>query len=222
MEYKKFVCIYLFEYLNLLEILTLLYDSLDFAAMHQVECIDLVHIQAVEAMVTDMMMIVMEAGRKIEMAMAIEMMTAIVVMEIVMVEIMRSVTAGTVTEMMTTGEEVEVLITNMKREAGARIEIVMMMMDNTHLGMNLYDKNLLLFYGQAFRSIKHDPLFIVSSRSPFSSSSMTFLSSRMFLRYCFKLINCRLFISVTDSFHFEKNSSTFNFLSFLGHLIVRI
>jgi len=98
-------------------------------------------------MVTDMMMIVMEAGKKIEMAMvmerkengAIEMMIDIVVMEIVMAEIMRIVMAGMDTEMTTTGEEVEVLITNMTQEAGALIEIVMMMMDNTHLGMNLYD-----------------------------------------------------------------------------------
>lgn len=128
------------------EILTVLYYSPGFATMQLVECIDRVHIQAVEPMVTDMTMIVMEAGRKIEMAMlmekiengAIKMMIEIVVMEIVMAEIMRIVMAGMVTEMMTTGEEVKVLtVTNMNQEAGAQIEIAMMMMDKTLLGMYL-------------------------------------------------------------------------------------
>jgi len=133
------------EYRNFLEILTVLYDSPGFATMQLVECTDRVHIQAVEPMVTDMMMIVMEAGRKIEMAMvmekkengAIKMMIEIVVMEIVMAEIMRIVMAGIVIEMMTTGEEVKVLTTNTNQEAGARIEIVMMTKDKTHLGMYL-------------------------------------------------------------------------------------
>lgn len=112
------------------------------------ECIGLVHIQAVETMVIDMMKIVMQAGRKIEMAMvmeeqekwALEMMIDIVAMEIVMVEITRSVMAGKVTEMMTTGEEVEVLTTNMIQEAGALIEtVIWMMMAKTRLGMSLYN-----------------------------------------------------------------------------------
>ena len=131
--------------------------------MQQVECIDLVHIQAVEPMVTDMMMIVMEAGRKIEMAMvmeekengAIEMMINIVVMEIVMAEIMRIVMAGMVTEMTTTGEEAEALITNMTQEAGALIEIVVMMMDNTHLGMNLYDLIPVILRTRLAQAFKH-------------------------------------------------------------------
>lgn len=115
--------------------------------MHLVECIDLVHIQAVDPMVTDMMMIVM-GGRKIEMVMvmeekknwAIEMMIALAAKEIVMVEIMRNVMAGKAIEMMTTGEEVEVLITNMTREAEALIEsVIMTMMASTRLGMTLYD-----------------------------------------------------------------------------------
>lgn len=115
--------------------------------MHLVECIDLVHIQAVDPMVTDMMMIVME-GRKIEMVMvmeekknwAIEMMIVLAAKEIVMVEIMRNVMAGKAIEMMTTGEEVEVLITNMTREAEALIEsVIMTMMASTRLGMTLYD-----------------------------------------------------------------------------------
>jgi hypothetical protein len=93
-------------------------------------------------MVIDMMMIVMQAGRKIEMAMvmeekekwALEMMIGPVVMEIVMVEIMRTVMAEKVTEMMT-GEEVGVLTTNMIQEAGALIEsVISMTMANTHLG----------------------------------------------------------------------------------------
>ena len=105
---------------------------------------------------TDMMTIVMEVGRKIEMAMVMEkkengdikMMIEIVVMEIVMAEIMRIVMAGMVTEMMTTGEEVKVLtITNMNQEAGALIETVMMMMDKTHLGMYLgFDPFLEFFF----------------------------------------------------------------------------
>lgn len=140
----KYVSIYVCGYLNLETILIVLYDSPGFAIIQQVECIGL----AVEPMVIDMMMIVMEAGRKIEMAMvmeekengAIEMMIGIAVMEIAMAETMRNVMAGMVTEMMTTREEVEVLITNMTQEAGVLIEtviVVMMMMANTHLGMNL-------------------------------------------------------------------------------------
>lgn len=154
---------YVCEYLNLLEILTVLYESPGFATMQQVECIDLVHIQAVEPMVTDMMMIVMEAGKKIEMAMvmerkengAIEMMIDIVVMEIVMAEIMRIVMAGMVTEMTTTGEEAEALITNMTQEAGALIEIVVMMMDNTHLGTNLYDLIPVILRTRLAQAFKH-------------------------------------------------------------------
>ena len=117
--------------------------------MHQVECIGLVHIQTMNLMVIDMMMIVM-GGRKIEVDMvmaekengAIETMISIVVMEIVMVETMRNAIAKTATGMMSTGKEVKVsMITNMALEAGALIEImiaVMMMMVNAHLGMNLY------------------------------------------------------------------------------------
>jgi hypothetical protein len=100
-----------------------------------VECIDLVHTQALEAMVIDMKKIVMRAGRKIEMAMvmeekekwALEMMIGTIAMEIVMV--------GTVTEMMIE-EEVEVLTTIMMIQgAGILIEIVIsMMMANTRLG----------------------------------------------------------------------------------------
>lgn len=95
------------------------------------ECIDLVHTQAVEAMVIGMMMIVMRAGRKIEMAMvmeekekwALEMMIGTVAMEIDMVE------------MMMTGEEVEVLTTNMIQEVGVLIEsAIWMRMANTRLG----------------------------------------------------------------------------------------
>jgi hypothetical protein len=124
------------------EILIFLNNLPGFATIHQVECIDLVHTQTWEAMVIDMMMIVMQAGRKIEMAMvmeekekwALEMMIGPVVMEIVMVEIMRTVMAEKVTEMMT-GEEVGVLTTNMIQEAGALIEsVISMMMANTHLG----------------------------------------------------------------------------------------
>lgn len=144
--------VYVLEFLNLSEILTVLYDLPGFATIQQVECIDLVHIQTVEPMVIDTMMIDMETERKIEMVMeekenwAIEMMIGIIAMEIVMVEIMRNVMAEMVTEMMTTGEEVEVLITNMTREAGARIETVMMMMANTRLGMSLYDIITLINY----------------------------------------------------------------------------
>lgn len=146
------MCVYVLEFLNLSEILTVLYDLPGFATIQQVECIDLVHIQTVEPMVIDTMMIDMETERKIEMVMeekenwAIEMMIGIIAMEIVMVEIMRNVMAEMVTEMMTTGEEVEVLITNMTREAGARIETVMMMMANTRLGMSLYDIITLINY----------------------------------------------------------------------------
>jgi len=108
-----------------------------------VECIDLVHTQALEAMVIDMKKIVMRAGRKIEMAMvmeekekwALEMMIGTIAMEIVMVEIMRNVMVGTVTGMMI-GEEVEVLTTIMMIQgAGILIEIVISMtMANTRLG----------------------------------------------------------------------------------------
>lgn len=139
------ICVfYVHEFLNLKAILTVLYDSPGFVTMPLVGCIDLVHIQAVEPMVRDTRMIVMETGRKIEMAMEekengdLEMMIEIVGMEIVMEEIMRNVMAGMVTEMMTPGEEVEVLITNMIPEAGALIEtVVMRMMASTHLGMSL-------------------------------------------------------------------------------------
>ena len=86
---------------------------------------------------------------------AIEMMIDIVVMEIVMAEIMRIVMAGMDTEMTTTGEEVEVLITNMTQEAGALIEIVMMMMDNTHLGMNLYDLIPVILRTRLAQAFKH-------------------------------------------------------------------
>lgn len=106
------------------------------------ECIGLDHILAV-VMVIDMMVIVMEAGMKTEMVMvmaekenmAIEMMIGIVV--IVMAEIMKNAIAEMVTGMMSTGEEVQVLMTtNMAQEAGALIgTAVMMMMANIHLGM---------------------------------------------------------------------------------------
>ena len=128
------------------------YDSPGFATMHQVECIGLVHIQTMNLMVIDMMMIVM-GGRKIEVDMvmaekengAIETMISIVVMEIVTAEIMRNVMAGMVIEMMTTGEEVEVLITIMTQEAEALTE-TMMKMANTHLGMSLSEIMHLLNY----------------------------------------------------------------------------
>jgi hypothetical protein len=104
-------------------------------------------------MVIDMKKIVMRAGRKIEMAMvmeekekwALEMMIGTIAMEIVMVEIMRNVMVGTVTEMMIE-EEVEVLTTIMMIQgAGILIEIViLMMMANTRLG-KAYISTLITF-----------------------------------------------------------------------------
>jgi len=66
---------------------------------------------------------------------ALEMMIGTIAMGIVMVEIMRNVMVGTVTEMMI-GEEVEVLTTIMMIQgAGILIEIVISMtMANTRLG----------------------------------------------------------------------------------------
>jgi len=98
-----------------------------------VECTGLVHILAVGLMVIDMKMIVMEAGRKIEVIMAmaekengaIEMMIDIVEMAI---------------GMMSTVEEV-LMTTNMAQEAGALTEImiiiILTMMVSVHLGMCL-------------------------------------------------------------------------------------
>lgn len=124
----------------------------DFAAQQQVECIGLVHIQALEDMVTDMIMIAMKAamvemknrmvmGEKESMAIGMmteaDMGTRTVGIEIVMVEIMKNITAEKVLGMMIIGEEVEVLMTiNMDQEVGALTEIVLlMMMVNHHLGM---------------------------------------------------------------------------------------
>lgn len=93
-------------------------------------------------MVIDMKKVVMRAGRKIEMPMVMEekekwaqeMMIGTIAMEIVMVEIMRSVMVVTVTEMMIR-EEVEVLTTIMIQEAGVLIEsVISMTMANTPLG----------------------------------------------------------------------------------------
>jgi len=124
-----------------------LHDSPDFATIQLVECIGLVHIQALDLMVIDMKMTVMEAGRKIEVVMAmaekkngaIETMISIVVTEIVMAEIMRNAIAEMVTGMMST---VEVLtMTNMAQETGDLIEtmiIILMMMVSVHLGVCLY------------------------------------------------------------------------------------
>lgn len=125
----------------------MLHDSPDFATIQLVECIGLVHIQALDLMVIDMKMTVMEAGRKIEVVMAmaekkngaIETMISIVVTEIVMAEIMRNAIAEMVTGMMST---VEVLtMTNMAQETGDLIEtmiIILMMMVSVHLGVCLY------------------------------------------------------------------------------------
>lgn len=122
--------------------------SIGIATHQQVVCIGLVHIQVQVDMVTDMTMNVM----KIEMDMVMEerentairmmidmadMGTQIVVMEIDMAGIMKSGTAEMDTEMMITGEGVEVLMVLMQ-EAGALIEtetVALMMMVNPHLGI---------------------------------------------------------------------------------------
>jgi hypothetical protein len=134
------------------EILQLLnYGSTGSVVPHQLaECISLVN------MVTDMMMIVMEAGMRIGMVMVMgerekqasgmmtgmaDMGTQIVVMEIVMAEIMKNAKAEMVIRMMITVEEVEVLmISSMAQEVGALIEtetVLLMMMLNIHHGMCL-------------------------------------------------------------------------------------
>lgn len=128
-----------------------LYDSPGITTIQRMECIGLVHIQVVELMVKDMMIIIMETGRKMEVVLvseekengAIEVMIGMVVMEIVLKEIMRNAIAEMVTGMTSTGEEVKVLmITNMVvQEAGALIKsiiVVMVMMVNVHLGKSLY------------------------------------------------------------------------------------
>lgn len=121
-----------------------------FAAQQQVECTGLVQ----EDMVTNMMMIdmkdAMEAGMKIEMDMAgkengavgmmkgTARMGTLIVMGIVMAETMKIVMEEMVTGMMTTAEEVKMLmITNMAQEVEALTEIEtahVMMMVNIHLG----------------------------------------------------------------------------------------
>lgn len=127
------------------------YMTTGFAAQQQVECTGLVQ----EGMVTDMMMIVMkdamEAEMKIETVMAekengaIGMMTGtaemgtLIVMGIVMAETMKIAMEEMVTGMMTTVEEVKMLMmTNMAQEVEALTEIEtvhMMMMVKIHLGM---------------------------------------------------------------------------------------
>lgn len=123
------------------------YGSTGSVVPHQLaECISLVH------MVTNMMMIVMEAGMRIGMVMVMgerekqatgmmtdmaDMGTQIVVMEIVM----KNAIAEMVIRMMITVEEVEVLmISRMAQEVGALIEteiVLLMMMVNIHHGMCL-------------------------------------------------------------------------------------
>lgn len=121
--------------------------STGFATQLLEECTDLVHIQVLEEMVTDMIMIVMKAAmemmirmvmeEKESMAMATGMMivlaeteTLIVVMEIGMAEIMKIAIAEMCTGTMTIAEEVEVSM----RIKMAQAETLMMV--NYHLGMN--------------------------------------------------------------------------------------
>jgi hypothetical protein len=123
------------------------YCSTGSVVPHQLaECISLVHT------VTNMMMIVMEAGMRIGMVMVMgerekqatgmmtdmaDMGTQIAVMEIVM----KSAIAEMVIRMMITVEEVEVLmISRMAQEVGALIEtetVLLMMMVNILHGMCL-------------------------------------------------------------------------------------
>ena len=116
---------------------------------HPVECTGLVR----EDMVTDMMMIVMEAGMMTDMEGtgthmegkgngAPRMMTDMAEMGahiVEMVIVMRSAMEEMVTRMMITGEEVKALmITNMGKEVEAQIErenVLLMMMVNILLGM---------------------------------------------------------------------------------------
>lgn len=123
------------------------HDSPGFAAVQPVQCTGLVHVLAVGLMGIDMKMIVMEAGRKIEVIMAmaekengaIEMMIGIVERGSVMVKITRNAIEEVTIGMTSTVEEV-LMMTNMAQEARALTEIMiimLMMMVSVHLGMCL-------------------------------------------------------------------------------------
>jgi len=122
-----------------------LHGSPGFAAIQLVECIGLVHFQAVDLMVIDMKMIVMEAWRKIEVVMAMaEKKNGAIETMIVMAEM--------VTGTMSTVEEV-LTMTNMAQEAGDLLEIViiiLMMMVSIHLGMCLYLNEIMPLINYSF------------------------------------------------------------------------
>lgn len=130
--------------------------STGFETHQRVECIG----QVQGDTVTDMIMIVMEAGKMIKMVMeetgnmAIEMMIGMadmgiqtVVMGTVMAGIMKTAIAEMVIGMMTTEVEVEALmIISMAQEAGALIETVLLMTMVHHLGMFTFEPFITMFF----------------------------------------------------------------------------